>query len=90
MRKEARWQLEDKAGGCASSHGPGPVTPPCGSARGSARGTVAERHATKARRAEGGQGTQAKDTQPCLMTLSSIWKTRKAESLAPNCCWLKN
>ena len=58
--------------------------PPCGSARGSARGTVAERHAPEASRAEGGQGTQAKDLQPCLMTLSSIWKTREAESLAPN------
>lgn len=37
----------------ASSHGSEPATPPCGSTRGSARGTAAEMHATEVRESRG-------------------------------------
>lgn len=52
-RREAAWQLEGKVRTGASSHGSEPATPPCGSTRGSARGTAAETHATEVRESRG-------------------------------------
>lgn len=47
-------QLEGKARASTSNHGSEPATPPCGSARGSASGIAAERHATEVKANRGG------------------------------------
>lgn len=52
-RREAAWQLEGKVRTGASSHGSEPAIPPCGSTRGSARGTAAETHASEVRESRG-------------------------------------
>lgn len=61
----------------------------CGPTTWLRQGHRAERYVLRLGRAEGGSGTQAKDTQPGLMTLSSIRDSSKTEALAPHCSWLK-
>ena len=76
--RETNRQLVGEASACAR----GPTT-------WLRQGHRAERYVLRLGRAEGGSGTQAKDTQPGLMTLSSIRDSPKTEALAPHCSWLK-
>lgn len=48
-RQAGRQLKEDKVRANTGKRGPEQVTPPCGSAKGTAKGTAAEKHATEVR-----------------------------------------
>lgn len=72
LKQRGRRQLEGQAQDSTSNCGP--TTELCS-------GHSCREACTEVRE---GPGTRAKDTYPCLMTLSSIRNTPKTESLAPN------